>query len=274
MRLSPATMSKRMARLEAKLGVRLLHRTTRRLALTAEGEAFHADLVQVLRALAAAEERVAGARRAPAGPLRVSAPTSFGRLHIAPRLGAFLAANPDVALRLDLSDDYVDLLAGGIDVAVRIAAATPPGLEAHRLADNRRLLCAAPAYLDRHGAPATPADLARHHLLAATGQLPWRITDGARQAAIEGRSHVETNSSEVVRELALGGVGIAFRSLWDVADALARDALVPVLSGWRGSDEVGLYAVHPRSSGQRPAVRAFVDFLREAIDPAAWQPIY
>jgi DNA-binding transcriptional LysR family regulator len=269
--MSPAMASKRLARLEARLGVRLIQRTTRRLAATAAGERFHADVVAILHAVAAAEARASGVRDEPAGVLRVSAPTSFGRLHIAPRLPGFLCAAPRVTLELTLDDAAVDLIAARVDVAVRIAADVPPGLVAHRLAANRRLLCAAPAYLAERGAPRTIGDLATHRLLAADGQSPWRLVNGRRRHSVDARSHVRTNSSEIVRELALGGVGIALRSLWDVGDALAAGRLVPVLPGWEGPPDLAIHAVHPRAPAVPAAVTAFVAFLRRAFDPPPWE---
>lgn len=269
--ISPAMVSKRLARLEARLGVRLIHRTTRRLALTAAGELFHADVVAILRAVREAEARVTGVRDAPSGALRVSAPTSFGRLHIAPHLHAFLARYPDVALEFDLSDANVDLFSGRVDVAVRITADIPVSLAAHRLAGNRRILCASPAYLDAAGTPDRIAALPDHRLLAASGQMPWRLVNGQRRAQIERASHVRTNSSEIVRELAIAGVGIALRSLWDVGDALADGRLVPVLPGWEGPSDLAIYALHPRADSVPAAVAAFVAFLRDMLDPAPWE---
>ena len=269
--LSPASASRRLQRLEARLGARLVQRTTRRLALTPAGERFHADVVAILAAVEAAEARLAGAAAVPAGVLRVSAPTSFGRLHIAPQLHRFLDAHPRVALSLDLSDGFVDLVAGGIDVAVRIAAAVPPGLDAHRLGDSRRVLCASPGYLAAAGMPRRIGELGAHRLLAAAGQMPWRLVSGTRRESVDRVSHVSTNSSELVRELALSGVGIALRSLWDVGEALRTGALVRVLPEWEGMLDVAIWAVHPRAPIVSPAVRAFVAFLRDAIDPAAWE---
>jgi DNA-binding transcriptional LysR family regulator len=149
--LSPAMVSKRLARLEARLGAALVNRTTRRLALTQTGERFHADVLAILKAVAEAEARVAGDKDGPAGLLRVSAPTSFGRLHIAPHLKRFLDDYPRITLDLDLSDGFVDLMAARIDVAVRITPAVGGGVSARRLATNRRILCAAPAYIAQHG---------------------------------------------------------------------------------------------------------------------------
>ncbi|MEH3038248.1 MAG: LysR family transcriptional regulator [Sphingomonas adhaesiva] len=270
--ISPAMVSKRLARLEARLGVRLVHRTTRRLSLTDAGEAFHADLAVILQSLREAEHRVMGTSAHPAGRLRVSAPTSFGRLHLTPHLHAFLAAHPRITVELDLSDAYVDLIAQRIDVAIRIAADVPTSLAAHRLGRNRRILCASPRYLTQSGTPATPAALPAHRLLAADGQWPWRLVgpDGQRRA-VDGISHVRTNSSEVVRELALTGVGIALRSLWDVGEALSNGTLVRVLPDWEGPDDLAIWAVHPRAAAIPPAVTAFVAFLTETIDPEAWE---
>ncbi|SEL96117.1 transcriptional regulator, LysR family [Sphingomonas palmae] len=271
LRLSPAMASRRLARLEARLGVRLVQRTTRRLALTPAGEQFHADVVAILAAVEAAEARLTGAAAAPAGLLRVTAPTSFGRLHIAPQLHRFLASYPAVTLSFDLSDSFSDLVAEGIDVGVRIAASVPAGLDAHRLGASRRVLCASPSYLERAGTPARIADLREHALLAAEGQLPWRLVSDTRRASVDHASRVGTNSSELVRELALSGVGIALRSLWDVGEALRSGRLVRVLPEWEGTRDVAIWAVHPRAPIVSPAVRAFVAFLREVIDPAAWE---
>ncbi len=271
LRISPAMVSKRLQKLENRLGVTLVHRTTRRLALTEAGERFRDDLSTILVSLDAAEARVTGARGTPAGPLRVSAPTSFGRLHVAPHLGTFLAAHPAVALTFDLTDGFVDLLGERVDVAIRIASEVPANVVAHRLATSRRVLCAAPSYLAAHGVPATVQGLDDHRLLAAAGQMPWRLVAEGRAIQVERDSHVRTNSSEMVRELALGGVGIALRSLWDVGDALRDGRLVRVLPEWEGSAAVGIYAVHLRSGAVPAAVGAFVAFLQAVVDPAVWE---
>ncbi|WP_380871695.1 LysR family transcriptional regulator [Sphingomonas sp. DBB INV C78] len=273
MLISPAMVSKRLARLEARLGVRLIHRTTRRLALTDAGERFHADVIAILQSIREAEDRITGVQREAAGPLRVSAPTSFGRLHVAPRLGAFLAEYPRIELELNLSDSYVDLLSERVDLAIRITAHVPATLEAHRLATNRRVLCASPAYLAARGEPGDLAALNGHHLLAASGQMPWRLVNERQRRTVDGRSHVRTNSSEIVRELAIAGVGIALRSLWDVGDALADGRLVQVLPDWEGPDDLGIYAVHPRAPNRPPGIDAFIAFLKCSFDRADWQRI-
>jgi DNA-binding transcriptional LysR family regulator len=268
--ISPAMASKRMARLEARLGARLIHRTTRRLALTEQGEGFHRDVLGILAAVEAAETRLRGPGDGLSGPLRLSAPTSFGRMHLAPHLKPFLDRHPGIELTLDLSDGFSDLIAEKIDLSIRISSGVGPGLDAQRLATSRRILCAAPAYLEAHGAPAALADLSNHRMLAASGQLPWRLTRGKRTIEVAGVSHVRTNSSEVVRELALSGLGVALRSLWDVSEELTSGRLVRVLPEVEGSADVGIYAVRPRGEPS-DAVVALTDFIAGLYAPAPWE---
>lgn len=263
LRLSPASVSKRLARLEARLGVRLLHRSTRRVALTGEGEVLHRDLITVLADLKAAEDRVQGLGLRPSGRLRMTAPTSFGRIYLGPCVAAFLAQNPDVALELDLSDAFLDLAQGHYDLAIRITAQPGSAFSAHRLARSPRVLCAAPAYLAGAGTPTSLAALAGHRILAAEGQLPWSLTGPGGIALQRGRSAVATNSSEMVRELTLAGAGISLRSLWDVWEDLAAGRLVRVLDEWEGSHEAWVQAVHPPRPRLPAAVRAMIAHLEQ-----------
>lgn len=259
--LSVAAVSKRLARLEERLATRLVNRTTRRLALTEAGRDLYETLLPLRSSLKAAEDRVAGRHSQISGSLRVTAPTSFGRMHVLPFLPAFLEAQPGLELTIDLSDEYVDLLDSPYDLAIRIGARIGPGLMGERLGTSRRVLCAAPGYLERFGAPQELADLARHRLLATESQLPWHLQGPEGTVIQNGRSHVRTNSSEVVRELALGGCGIALRSIWDVAEALESGALVRLLPRYQGSDEVGIHAVCPVAPGFPARVRALIDHL-------------
>ncbi|WBO23145.1 LysR family transcriptional regulator [Sphingomonas abietis] len=266
--LSPAAASKRLAALEARLGARLVHRTTRRLSATEAGRGFHEEVRAILAAADAAEARVAGRAERPAGLLRISAPTSFGRLHVAPTLPAFLARYPAVRAELVLDDGYSDLLGDRIDVAIRIAAdPASPSLAARLLAPNHRILCAAPAYLAEHGEPDTLAALAGHRLLAASHQSPWRLESARARRLVEVISHVATNSSEAVRELALAGVGVALRSTWDVGAELAAGALRRILADWQGASDVGIYAVHARATPLPAAITAYVDHMAAAFSP-------
>jgi DNA-binding transcriptional LysR family regulator len=267
LKLSPAMVSKRLAALETRLGARLIQRTTRRSVLTDVGQAFHEQVVSILSAIRQAELMVAGRTGTPSGRLRVSAPTSFGRLHIAPWLKDFLDAYPDIALEIDLTDHFVDLVAERIDVAVRIGLPPDSALAAHRLAPNRRLLCASPAYIAAHGEPRDTNDLRNHALLAATGQLPWRLSGPGGPEVLDGEARVRTNSSEVVRELVLAGAGIALRSTWDIAEHLRAGALIRILPDHEGTPDVGIYAVRPRADLVPPNVRAFVGFLEALYAP-------
>ena len=268
--ISPAMVSKRLAALEARLGTRLIHRTTRRLSLTDAGDRFHIDVVAILAAAREAESRVSGQEREMAGSLRVSAPTSFGRLYVAPFLSAFLDAHPRLTVELDLSDGFSDLISERIDVAIRITGAIPPSLVAHRLGDSPRVLCAAPSYLLAHGKPSRVAQLTDHHLLAAVGQLPWRLEGPAGVITVDRISRVRTNSSEVVRELTLAGAGVALRSLWDVDHDIAQGRLVRLLPDYAGSSDAGIHAVYPRAPLVPASVTAFVEYLKRLWSPPPW----
>ena len=265
--LSAPMASKRLARLEARLGVRLINRSTRRIVLTTAGQQFRDDATAILNAIHSAEARIAGTTQMLSGPLRVSAPTSFGRMHIAPYLKPFLDVHPGIEFALDLADSFVDVLADGVDLAVRIAGAVPASLQSVVLAPNRRILCAAPAYLDRHGNPQTLRDLHQHRLLAAQGQSPWRLSGPEGRVTFDVKSAVRTNSSEVVRELALTGLGIALRSMWDVTADLAAGRLMRVLDSHEGLTDVHIHAVHLPSPAQPRRITAFIDHLRHLYQP-------
>ncbi|MDB5395324.1 MAG: LysR family transcriptional regulator [Rhodospirillales bacterium] len=267
LKLSPGMVSKRLAGLEQRLGARLIQRTTRRLSLTDVGQAFHEQVVAILTAVERAEAMVAGRAGTPSGRLRVSVPTSFGRMHIAPWLKDFVDAYPAIKLDIDLTDHFVDLLAERVDVAIRIGPPPDNSLAAHRLAPNHRLLCASPGYVQVHGEPQSPAELDRHGLLAATGQLPWRLMGPRGPLIIQGESLVRTNSSEVVRELVLAGAGIALRSSWDIAEQLRAGSLVRILPDLEGTPDVGIYAVRPRADLVSPNVQAFIAFLDRLLAP-------
>ncbi|MBX3455973.1 LysR family transcriptional regulator [Ferrovibrio sp.] len=273
--LSPAMVSKRIARLEERLGAKLLHRTTRKLSTTEAGQRFYERVAQILAASREAENLVSGIAGDPNGLLRISAPTSFGRLHVAPHLKPFLDRWPRLQVELELSDAYSDLVAERIDVAIRVAANIEGGLSGHKLAPNRRFLCASPAYLAEHGAPTRLKDLARHRLLAADGQLPWRLQGrpGSKDSgpvSIAGTSILRTNSSEVVRELALAGMGIALRSTWDIGPDLRAGRLRVVLPEHPGAADVNIFAVHPASNYVPAGVVRFIEHLRRLYAPAPY----
>ncbi|WP_372424991.1 LysR family transcriptional regulator [Salinarimonas chemoclinalis] len=267
--LSPAVVSKRMRRLEERLGVRLLQRTTRSLALTEAGRGFHERVVAILASVEEAEAWAMSGAAEPRGLLRVSAPTSFGRMHVAPHLVRFLDAHPQVTLDLALSDAFVDVVAEGLDLAIRIADLSDSSLVAKKLAPSHRVLVATPGYLATHGTPADLDALARHTLLVH-GTPEWRLDgpDGPRTVRIT--SPLRTNSSEVVREAVLSGAGIALRSTWDVGPELKSGALVRVLPAWRSSARVAIHAVYPSRRHLEQKTRAFIDFLERLYGPTPY----
>jgi DNA-binding transcriptional LysR family regulator len=268
--LSPAMVSKRLSRLEERLGVRLLQRTTRKAAVTDAGQAFYQRAVRILQDIEDAERAVSGLGRATGGLLKVTAPTSFGRMHVAPHLKAFLGAHTDLRLELDLTDEFVDLVSEGVDLAIRITGPVEGALTGHRLAANHRVLCASPEYLAAHGEPRTLAELSGHRLLATLSQSPWRLQGPGGDGLLPVESYVRTNSSEVVREAVLAGLGIGLRSTWDVADALAEGRLKTILPKVRGAANVGIYAVHPSPRLVSPNVTAFVQYLTELYGPTPY----
>jgi DNA-binding transcriptional LysR family regulator len=259
--MSTAALSKRLARLEDRLSARLVNRTTRRLALAPAGQDLYDALLPMRASLQAAEDRISGRHALVRGPLVITAPTSFGRMHVVSCLPAFLTDNPDVRISLDLSDEYADLLDGSCDLAIRIGARIGTGLVGHRLGTSRRVLCAAPSYLAAFGEPQTLQDLRHHRLLATAAQLPWQLDGPEGTVNHHGQSFVQTNSSEVVRELALGGCGIALRSLWDVGEELRQGALLRALPQYQGSQDVGINAVHAPTPAIPARLTAFISSL-------------
>jgi len=267
MDLSVAVASQRLQRLERQLGVRLLHRTTRRLHATAEGAALAERgraLVEDLEALTG-ELRQAGANVS--GTLRMTASASFGRQYLSPVLPEFLARYPKVRISVDLSDVMKDLVSEGFDLAIRIGALEDSTFVARKIAPNRRVLCASPAYLAKHGAPATPADLAAHECLLLAGsqgrQDVWRMTDhNGRETAVRVNGRFESNYGEVLRDACVAGLGIALHSTWHVSLDLREGRLRRVLPHYRLA-ESGIYALMPQRRLVPMRVRAFADFLVE-----------
>ncbi|MDF4005022.1 LysR substrate-binding domain-containing protein [Luteibacter sp. PPL552] len=269
--LSLAVVSKRLATLEERLGVRLLRRTTRRQSLTQEGEAFHARCVRILAEVQEAEAAVSRTRDAVTGVLRVTASRAFGRRRIAPLAVAFRALHPEVCVQLTLSEALVDIVEDGIDVAIRFGALADSSHVARRLAPNYRVLCAAPAYLARRGMPHVPADLSAHDCIVF-GEYPtreWTFRQGDGECVVRVHPAYVTNDGEAAHELALAGGGIVQKSIWDVGDDLGTGRLVRVLPG-HAIPAAPLHAVYASAQHLAPRVKAFVDFCAEALE-AEWR---
>jgi len=270
MDISPAVVSKRLQRLETQLGTRLLNRTTRQISLTEAGEGFYERVVSILAGVEDAEDFVTRGSANAKGVLRLSAPTSFGRMHIAPHLTRFMRANPELALTIDLSDSYADIISSGLDLAIRIGELPDSTLVARKLASVRRILCATPRYLEQNGTPQKLADLDDHVLIAPHNQGPWRLEGPEGSVVYRPSSALKTNSSEVVRETTLSGLGIALRSTWDVGMALKAGDLLQVLPGYSASKGLGIYAVYPSRTHLPAKVRLFIDFLAELYGPTPY----
>lgn len=265
---TPAAVSKRLAAIERRLGARLLQRTTRRIGLTPEGEMYLVEGARVLADLEALERAVSGSSEKPAGLLRVAATLGFGRKHIAPALSAFARQFPAVELQLQLSDRPVDLVGQGLDLQIRLGDMPDSNLTARLLAHNRRVLCAAAAYLDAAGTPAHPRELARHACLfirehdEAFGT--WQLQCGGRSEKVKVRGPLAANDGESVVGWALDGHGILMRSLWEVAPLLRSGRLRPVLPQW-SLPAADIHAVFPTRSQLPAKTRALVDFLLAAF---------
>lgn len=268
--VTPSAASKRLAALERRLGVRLLHRTTRRISLTPEGETYLVEGERVLAELEALERTVAGSRALPKGLLRVTGTLGFGRRHIAPALSKFAALYPEVEVQLHLSERPLNLVEQGFDLQLRFGELPDARLTARRLVPNRRLLLAAPAYLARAGAPATPRELTQHAcLFIREGDETfgtWHFNSGARQETVKVRGPLSANDGESVLGWALDGHGILMRSEWDAAALVREGRLQPLLTEWSlpGAD---IHAVFPTRSHLSAKTRALVDFLLEWFRP-------
>jgi DNA-binding transcriptional LysR family regulator len=266
--MSPAVVSRRLAALEARLGVRLINRTTRSLHLTDEGAAYLETCNRILSEIQEADAAVTAGRAEPRGVLRVALPASFGNQYVAPLIPRFAARYPDVQIALSLSDRNVNVVEEGFDLAIRIADLADSSLAARKLAPNRRVVCASPAYLARHGEPRTPADLARHNCLATDFAMSWdyRGPDGrAGSARVAGR--YVCDNWEVLREWALQGLGVALKSTWDVRRHLEDGSLVSLLPGYTFATDVAIYAVYPHRRHLPAKTRAFIEFLAESFGP-------
>jgi DNA-binding transcriptional LysR family regulator len=263
MGLSPAVVSKRVSLLEERLGARLFQRTTRQLTLTEVGEGFFKRVVDVLSLIEEAEDFVSRRNTKPRGVLKITAPTSFSRQHIAPYLSTFFSKYPEIEVDIHLSDNFVDIIRNGYDLAVRIGELKDSSLVARKLAPDNRIICASPAYLKDRGIPKRLEDLEFHNCLSASAQEGWRLDGPDGQKTIKVKGNIRTNSSEFVREALLSGLGIGLRSTWDIADELKTGRLQVILPEYRGSSAVAIYAVYPCREFMPAKVNVFIEYLAE-----------
>jgi DNA-binding transcriptional LysR family regulator len=262
--LSRAVVSKYMTRLEKRLGARLLHRTTRRLSLTEAGAALFEASRGAIERIEEAESAVAQLSSEPRGRLRVSAPMSFGILHLGNAIADFSRAFPGVSLELKLDDRFVNLVEEGIDVAIRIGDLTDSSLVARKLSSTRQVVCASPHYLAEHGEPEVPEDLASHNCLlysysSAANVWRFRAPDG-REVAVAVSGNLRINNGIVEAEAAVAGMGVLMSPAFYVGPLIRARKLKLLLARYKLA-ELGIYAVYPQRAQVPPKVRAFVDFL-------------
>ncbi len=273
--VAPAVIGRRIDALEERLGVKLLIRTTRRITLTFEGSAFLEDCQRLLNDFYDAEASVSLGGVKASGHLRVTAPAGFGRAHVAPLLPAFLDAHPEVTISLDLTDRLADIVNEGIDVAIRIGALDDSSLVGLELAENRRVVVASPGYLEAHGTPSTPAELAQHDCLTfgtyGNQARGWQFDLDGQLVSMRVSGTLACNDGAVLRDWALAGRGLAWRSMWEVGEDLRAGRLKSVLDAFAAPDNA-IHAVFPQRKHLPLRVRVFVDYLKTAYgDPAYWR---
>ena len=270
--MSKAAVSRHVAELESRLGVRLLHRTTRRLSLTPEGEVFHVRCRELLGGVDEAEAEITSRSGEASGLLRINVPVSFGLLHLAPLWAEFMTQHPKVTLDVTLADRVVDLVEEGFDMAVRIARLPNSSLVSRALASTRLVLCASPAYLQARGWPTHPSDLAQHDVLAyslfSMGDR-WEFTGPEGDVSVKVTPRLRTNSGDTCRAAALRHQGIVLQPTFLIGADLLAGTLVEAMPAWH-SVELGVYAVYPSRKFVSPKVRRLIEFLVDAFSVRAW----
>ncbi|MHB9117711.1 MAG: LysR family transcriptional regulator [Burkholderiales bacterium] len=272
---SAAVVSKRLQRLEERLGTRLVNRSTRKLGITEEGARYHEYCVRVLAELEEAEALITKGSRQPKGTLRVTVPAAFGRLHIAPLVPKFLRRYPELRLSLHLSDGIVDIIEDGYDVAVRIGEMKDSNLVARHLGIDHRFVVATPSYLAKHGAPSCPEDLLQCNALLFANPAPldqWQFVDGEGVIhSIRVSGNFETNNCEALREAIMADLGIALRPAWDVWRDIQNGSLKVLLPDYT-PPSFNIQAVYPSRRHLSQKVRVFIDLLQEVFgDTPYWE---
>jgi DNA-binding transcriptional LysR family regulator len=273
--VAPAVIGRRIDALEQRLGVKLMLRTTRRITLTHEGSAFLEDCQRLLADLAHAEASVSAGGVKASGHLRVTAPAGFGRRHVAPLVPRFLALHPEVSVSLNLSDRVVDIVNEGYDCAVRVGDLPDSSLISVRMADNRRLCVATPAYLKRAGTPKQPSDLLRHECLTLSSDASqtrgWAFMVDGALTHLRPSGRLDCSDGQVLHEWCAAGLGLAWRSTWEVEREVAAGMLVSVLDDYAAPPN-GIYAVFPHAKHLALRVRLWIDFLKHTYgDTTYWQ---
>jgi DNA-binding transcriptional LysR family regulator len=259
--LSPPVASMHIIKLEESLGVKLIHRTTRRVSLTEEGREFLPHAEEILNAVNSAKAAVGAGCFTPQGTIRVTAPSSFGRMHIVPALKAFVEQHPDLKVDLRQSDSIIDMVEGGFDIAIRNAELNDSTLVARKLARDRRIICASPDYIAEHGEPKAPHDLLNHNCINLIGIDHWNFKTANGIEKIKVKGNIRIDNGESIRDACIDGAGITISSIWCVHQALAQGTLVQILKDYPMDSNPAIWAVYPSSRLLAPKVRAFIDFF-------------
>ncbi|MBO9537064.1 LysR family transcriptional regulator [Herbaspirillum sp.] len=270
--ISKAAVSRTVLDLEARLGSRLMQRTTRRLSLTEAGTLYLERCKQIVAALEEADDLLLAGAANPTGLLRINAPHTFGVLHLAPLWPVFMERHPGVALDITLSDRIVDIIDEGFDMAIRIARLSDSTLVHRKLATTKLLVCAAPAYLEKHGTPSHPYELAQHHTISYSynaSKDDWQFNGPEGTVSVKINSRIHVNNGDSCVAAALGGAGITRQPTFMIDQYLRSGQLVPILPDYTAPD-LGIYAVYPSRSHLPPKVRAMLDFLSEAFRQVHW----
>ncbi|MBM7034894.1 LysR family transcriptional regulator [Vibrio ulleungensis] len=269
--LSPAVASAHINKLEESVGVRLVHRTTRKVSLTQEGEAFLPQAENVVDAVDIAKQSVGGKSALPSGVLRVTAPSSFGRMHLIPAMKSFTEQYPELSVDLRFSDSIVDLVDGGFDVAIRNAELKDSSLIAKKLASDRRIICASPAYLKQYGTPKHPNDLKDHQCINIIGIENWLFNVDDKVIDIKTRGKIRTDNGDAIRELCVAGHGITMNSMWSVYQQIKSGELIEILTDTPYKSDTAIWVLYPSSRFVAPKVRAFIDFFSDYFgEPPYW----
>jgi DNA-binding transcriptional LysR family regulator len=261
--LSPAVASAHINKLEATLGVRLIHRTTRKVSLTEEGHAFLHHAEDVIASVEAARASVGSGKLSPIGTLRVAAPASFGRMHLLPALKGFMQKYPDLKIDLKLSDTIVDLVEGGFDIAIRNSELKDSSLIARKLTQDKRIVCASPDYIEQFGVPRTPKELNKHNCITLMGLEHWSFKDGNNIVSVKTTGNFRTDNGEAIRDACINGMGLTINSTWSAYKHLETGELVQVLEDYPLASQTAIWAVYPSSRLLAAKVRAFIDYFAE-----------
>ena len=270
MQTSQPTISKVLKALETGLGGKLIARSTRQLSLTDEGQRYYNECRQILAAVDAAEHSFQSGRERIAGHLRIGSSVSFGRLQIAPRLAQFLERHPGIEIDLQLSDQNQDLVSEGLDVTFRIGELNDSGLIARHIGTTHRVTVAAPAYLKKHGQPHTPAELGGHNCLQfnlLNSQNLWVFEKNNQRHEVRIKGNAQSNNSEAIREMVLGGLGSALSPVWLFSEDLKAGRVTAILQDYT-AQSLPMHAVSPANRRQSARVKAFVDYMSQALEAA------